>query len=71
MITLFSNDCPVCHQVEAALKAHNRRFKTTRVDDEVARMLFERGHRGMPVLRHGDIEYSGHDCIVALQEGEI
>ena len=71
MITLFSNDCAKCRQVKAALEAHRRQFKTTYVDEEVARMLFERGHREMPVLTDGVIEVSGHDCIVSLQEGEI
>ena len=71
MITLFSNDCAKCRQVKAALEAYGRQFKTTFVDEDLAVELFERGHREMPVLRHGSIEYSGHDCIVALQEGEV
>lgn len=70
-LTLYSNGCALCIQVKSELERSGREFEVVSAKDEVAKFLFDHGHREMPVLSDGVLEVSGYDCISSLRGGEI
>ena len=72
MIKLYSNGCPLCRVVTKHLQAKNKSFHTVDVDEDTATWLHAKGHRELPVLVSEDeMEYTGHDALVAIMEGEV
>lgn len=71
MITLYSNDCAVCKMVKAKLDSENRRYDLIKVSPDTVSTLKAEGFRSMPVMKKGDMAWEGHDCLVAIEEGEV
>lgn len=71
MITLYSNDCPVCKVVKAKLDESNKRYDMIKVCPDTAAKLKEEGFRSMPVMKFKDWSWEGHDCLTAINEGEV
>lgn len=80
MITLFTQPgCSICRRTKAALEENGIVFESVDIRtgdgfDQLKQAMDHLGHdlpHTMPVLVVGDICYSGEDCLVAVDEGEI
>lgn len=73
MITLYSNGCMLCNVVAKKLSDEGIAFVTIKADEDTMKMLHDRGHRSMPVMRMDEWEVvrEGHDCLEAIASGEV
>jgi glutaredoxin len=78
-MTLYTkSNCPACSEAKAAIDNAGLQCREISTDDDEghAEMLADAERlgvtpRAMPVLIAGDDLWTGYDCIVAVQEGEV
>ena len=80
MIVLYIQPgCGICHRTKAALDEKEIVYEETNIQepeglDRLKNDMARLGNdlpRSMPTLVTDDLSYSGADCLVAIEEGEI
>jgi len=71
MITLYTNGCSICNVVKRMLNAKGIAFDEVKVACDPPAHLREHGIRSMPIIEIDDLLFEGHDCIEAIEEGEV